>query len=46
MVRKRSITDDRLALCFRELYTSHEKMTLKSYPEYSAANYFLSRKNY
>lgn len=34
-----------LALYFGN-YTSHEMMTLMSYPEYSVANYFLSRKNY
>jgi len=47
MVLTRSMIIDGLTLCFgSRTCTSHAKMTLRSYPEYPVANYFLSRNNY
>jgi len=47
MVLTRSMIIDGLTLCFgTRTCTPHAKMTLRSYPEYSVANYFLSRNNY
>jgi len=47
MVLTRSMIIDGLTLCFgTRTCTLSAKMTLRPYPEYSVANYFLSRNNY
>jgi hypothetical protein len=47
MVLTRSMIIDGLTLCSgTRTCTSHAKMTLRSCPVYSAANYFLSTNNY